>query len=159
MWKSTRGLSHDVNSVAATKEIVSWLDELVFVSETAHLNSFYRFIDARGSDVRLDISCVLNPGRQTMCYAVFACEWTTVQAYCWLTPQHINVPELIACVYYLRSIFCRTAFGSIRFFHVVEITVMLPVLTKGRISSRIRSRTFRRMAALVLTGDLYPVPF
>ena len=64
--------------------------------ELVHLNSFYRHIDLRGSDVRLDTSCVLNSGRQDMPYPAFAWEWSVVQAYPWAVPQHINVLEFIA---------------------------------------------------------------
>lgn len=151
---STRGLSHDINSTTATRQILSWLDEMAPGSEEAHLNSLYRVIDLRGSDVRLDISSVLITGRQTMPYPAFAWEWSSVQSYTWATHQHINVLELIAFFNYLRGVICRFEFQSVRFFHVLDSMVASSVVSKGRSSSKILNRTLRRVAGLCLGGDL-----
>lgn len=113
---STRGLSHDINSTTATREILSWLDEMTPGSEESHLVSLYRVIDLRGSDVRLDISSVLTAGGQTMPYRVFAWEWSSVQSYAWATQQHIDELELTALFNYLRGVICRVEFQSVRFF-------------------------------------------
>ena len=155
---STRGLSHDINSSAATRQIMSWLDEMVPGSEAAHLNSLYRVIDLRGSDVRLDIKSVLNAGRQTMPYPAFAWDWTAIQSYSWAVGQHINVLELIAFFNYVRGVICRSEFASIRFFHVLDSMVSSSVIAKGRSSSKILNRTLRRLSGLILAGDLYPLP-
>lgn len=157
LLNSTRGFSHSPASVAAAHQIMSWLDGMVPGQELAHLNSLYRHIDLRGSDVRLDISCVLNSGRQDMPYPAFAWEWSVVQAYPWAVPQHINVLELIAFFNYLRGVINRAGFNSVRFFHVLDSMVASAVVAKGRSSSRILNRTLRRVASLLLAGDLYPL--
>ena len=92
-----------------------------------------------------------------MPYLAFAWDWTPVQSYSWAVPQHINVLELIAFFNYLRSVICRREFREVRFFHVLDSMVASSVVAKGRSSSRLLNRTLRRMASLLLCGDLYPV--
>ena len=139
-------------------QLMSWLDEMSPGHEVEHLNSLYRHIDLRGSDVRLDIGCVLNSARQSMPYPAFAWEWSVVQSYPWAVPQHINVLELVAFFNYLRGGISRKSFNGVRFFHVFDSMVASSVVAKGRSSSRILNRTLRRMAGLCLAGDVYPVP-
>lgn len=156
--KSTRGFSHNAASSSATKQICDWLKGMKPGSEAAHIESLYRFLDLRGSDVRLDMGAVLSAGRQTMPYPAFAWDWGPLQSYAWSAPQHINVSELIACFNYLRGVIQRYSFGGLRFVHVVDSMVTAAVLTKGRSSSKVLNRTLRRIAALQLAGDLYIVP-
>lgn len=154
---STRGLSHDINSINATSQVMKWLDSMVPGREAEHLHALYRSVDLRGSDVRLDTGAVLMAARQSMPYPAFAWDWTPVQSYSWAVPQHINVLELVAFFNYLRGVICRNDFKGVRFFHVLDSMVASSVVGKGRSSSRLLNRTLRRTASLLLVGDLYPV--
>ena len=61
-------------------------------------------------------------------------------------------------LYYLRGVIQRYDFASLRFVHVVDSMVTAAVLAQGRSTSKVLNRTLRRIAALLLAGDLYVVP-
>ena len=94
--QSTRGLSKDVVSTQVADDVCTMLARMSQGCEGEHLNLLYKVLDTSGSDVRLDSGLILEGTRQLAPYPAFAWEWTTVQSYAWVTPQHINVLELLA---------------------------------------------------------------
>ena len=100
--QSTRGLSKDVVSTQIADDVCTMLARMSYGHEGEHLNLLYKVLDTRGSDVRLDSGLILEGARQVAPYPAFAWDWTTVQSYAWVTPQHINVLELLAFFNYLK---------------------------------------------------------
>ena len=155
---STKALAADSVSPFICEDVCAMLTKMVRGREVEHLNLLYRVIDSRGSDVRLNSGAVLDGVRQLAPYPAFAWQWTSVQSYRWVSPQHINVLELLACFNYLCFLVTRPNGRCCRIFHILDSRVSSCVLTKGRSSSRILNRTLRRIAALVVGADLSVQP-
>lgn len=94
LLRSTRGLSKDVVSTQIADDVCSILAQMSQGEEGKHLQLLYKVLDTRGSDVRLGSRLVFDGARQVAPYPAFAWDWTSVQSYPWVTPQHINVFEL-----------------------------------------------------------------
>lgn len=113
------------------------------------VHHFLRRAEFRGSDVRLDLGLVwrpdtiartsINPKRWI---------WKVGQSYKWLRREHINLLELRAIL--------RT-FRDCRFLHLSDSQICISVLTKGRSSSRKINRILRKIAALCLALNIYPL--
>lgn len=154
LMQSTKGLSKDVVSTFVCEDVCAMLSQFKRGCEYEHLQLLYRAMDSRGSDVRLSSGAILDGVRQLAPYLAFAWDWTLVQSYSWVTPQHINVFELLAFFNCLRFFVARPNGRSCRFSHVLDSRVSSCVLAKGRSSSRILNRTLRRIVALTLGADL-----
>ena len=155
--RSTRGLAKPGLAAAATSEVLKFCQSIQPHGEMQHLRSLYAQLDHRGSDVRLDIGTILDAARQALPYPAPAWSWSVLQSYPWATTQHINVLELFAFFNFVRAATRDLSYYNIRFFHVLDSRVSSCVTAKGRSSSRVLNRVLRRLAALQLASDIYPL--
>ena len=93
---STKALASEGISSFICEGVCNMLFQMKRGGEMEHLRLLYRVTDSRGSDVRLSSGAILDGVRQLAPYPAFAWGWTSVQSYPWVTPQHINVLELLA---------------------------------------------------------------
>ena len=93
---STKALASEGISSFICEDVCNMLFQMKRGCEMEHLRLLYRVTDSRGSDVRLNSGAILDGVRQLAPYPAFAWDWTSVQSYPWVTPQHINVLELLA---------------------------------------------------------------
>ena len=122
------------------------------------IHQYLRRMEFRGSDVRLDLQVVYRPD------AVLRTSvspnrwiWKVGQAYKWQRAEHINLLELRAILRTLQWRARSAAFHSCRFLHLSDSQICLAVLTKGRSSSRKINRILRKIAALCVALNLYPL--
>ena len=146
---------HVIKNVVA--EIVTMLEGMQAGQETAHLEALLRRIDHRGSDVQLWCGELDKASRQLAPYPAFRWEWRTVAAYGWKVPQHISVLEVVAFLNHIIEASQHKRFINKRFFHVVDSQVAAAVITKGRSSSRALNIQLRKVAGILLVGNLYPL--
>ena len=83
--------------------------------------------------------------------------WRTVFSYKFKWGSHINILELSAFLSHLRHRARTVKSRNERFYHILDSKVACGVITKGRSSSRRLNRVCRRIAALVLAVDTYPL--
>eukprot|EP00438_Fugacium_kawagutii_P004408 Skav228593 [mRNA] locus=scaffold1161:70199:75552:+ [translate_table: standard] len=122
------------------------------------VHQFLRRTEFRGSDVRLDLQVAYRPDamvRTTINPDRWI--WEVAQAYPWRHPEHINVLELRSILKMLEWRARTSTFHSTRFLHLSDSQVCLAVLTKGRSSSRRINRLLRRVHALCLGLNVYPL--
>ncbi len=86
--------------------------------------------------------------------ALLSSRWEEERSWFWKKKAHINELEISAATSLVAQQ-AREHPGS-RFCNIVDSRVSLGVLAKGRSSSRCLNRSCRRVAALVVAGDLYP---
>ena len=86
--------------------------------------------------------------------ALISCRWEEERSWFWKKKAHINELEISAATSLVAQQ-AREHPGS-RFCNIVDSRVSLGALAKGRSSSRCLNRSCRRVAALVVAGDLYP---
>ena len=122
------------------------------------VHQYLRRAEFRGSDVRLDLNVAYRPDamvRTTIDPRRWV--WKVAQAWKWQRREHINLLEL-RCI--LRTLEWRarsSTFHSCRFLHLSDSQICLSVLAKGRSSSRKINRILRRICALCLALNLYPL--
>ena len=78
-------------------------------------------------------------------------------AYSWRSPQHISILEVAAVLNHVTEAAQARRFLGKRFFHVVDSQVAAAVVAKGRSSSRSLDSQLRKLAGLLLAGDIYPL--
>ena len=122
------------------------------------IESFLRRVEYRGSDVRLDINTLHRPlSWPRMSIDPKRWVWAVGHSYAFHHEGHINQLEMHA---YLQSLQWRLRSQrnqGQRFLHLLDSQVSLAVCTKGRSSSHRLNRICRRISALLLCGDLYPL--
>lgn len=155
MHNSTGGLGKDRVSENTTQSVLSILKGVRVGQELEHLKQMYSLLELRGSDVRLEIGVVLDGSRQVVPYPAMAWDWVCIQSYAWKAPQYINVLELIAFLNFLRAMSTRKGSNKSRFLHVLDSRICSCVVAKGRSSSRMFNCTLRRVASILLCGELY----
>ena len=119
---------------------------------------YLRRMEYRGSDVRLDLQVLYRPDavvRSTIDPRRWI--WTVACAYPWKRSEHINVLELRAILQCLEWRARSAAFHSCRFLHLSDSQICLAVLTKGRSSSHKINRILRKIGALCVALNLYPL--
>ena len=119
---------------------------------------YLRRMEYRGSDVRLDLQVLYRPDavmRSTIDPRRWI--WTVACAYPWKRSEHINVLELRAILQCLEWRARSAAFHSCRFLHLSDSQICLAVLAKGRSSSRKINRLLRKVGALCVALNLYPL--
>eukprot|EP00435_Cladocopium_sp_Y103_P048082 s660_g14.t1 len=85
-------------------------------------------------------------------------KWEVVRSWFWKRVGHINVLELSAAVSMVESV--SRDHSSVRFASLVDSAVCKGALSKGRSASRALQPGLKRMGALCISADLYPVwPF
>ena len=125
---------------------------------TRLVHEYLRRTEFRGSDVRLDLGVIYRPDmspRTTIDPRRW--KWTVGSSYAWRKSEHINVLELRAVLNALEWRSRSKRFRSKRFLHLSDSQVCLSVLTKGRSSSRKLNRILRRISALCLSLNLFPI--
>ena len=75
----------------------------------------------------------------------------------WREEQHINILEALAFLVHLRHRSRAKRLRGMRFFHILDSRVATCVLAKGRSSSKRLNRVCRRVMAVALACDCYPV--
>ena len=126
--------------------------------EAEHLKGMIKFIEFKGSDVRLETGSLLEGSRQPVPYPAPIWDWKVVQSYPWRQTQHINVLELIAFLNYLQLHVHDASNHSKRLIHILDSRVSSSVVAKGRSSSKMLNRILRRLTGLLLGADSYVYP-
>ena len=127
-------------------------------NERNHLLWILEFVDFKGSEVRIREGTIVDGSTQAVPYPASVWDWQTTQSYSWALPQHINVLELLAFLNYLKAYVLNRSLHGMKFLHVFDSRVCSCVISKGRSSSRMLNRILRRIAALSLASDVYPLP-
>ena len=84
--------------------------------------------------------------------------WRSVLSFPWRHRGHINQLEFGAFLVYIRFLANQGLFQGHRLVHVFDSRVVACLVAKGRSSARRMNRLCRRIAAVLLAGDLYVVP-
>ncbi|CAJ1461453.1 unnamed protein product [Effrenium voratum] len=122
------------------------------------VHQYLRRAEFRGSDVRLDLQVVYRPdavARTTVDPRRWV--WKVAHSYKWDRREHINVLELRAILHSLEWRARSATFHSCRFLRLSDSQICLAVLAKGRSSSRKLNRILRKIAALCIALNLYPL--
>lgn len=122
------------------------------------VHHFLRRSEYRGSDVRLDLGIVYKPDmapRTSIDPSRWV--WSVADAYPYKVGQHINVLELRSILHALEWRARSSVSCNQRFLHLSDSQICLAVLTKGRSSSRKLNYLLRRICALTLTLNIYPL--
>ena len=122
------------------------------------VHHYLRRMEFRGSDVRLDLGVLFKPDmapRTSIDPSRWV--WSVAHTYPYKTREHINLLELRSILHALEWRARTATFHSCRFLHLSDSQICLAVLTKGRSSSRRINRILRRISALCLCLNLYPL--
>ena len=128
--------------------------------ELEHLRSMLLETSHRGCDVRLRSALKEDEekkGLSEIPYPAYAWLWKELLSYKWRNEQHINVLEVTAFLVYLRHQARQGCKRSTKWLHVVDSRVTAGVLAKGRSSSHRLNRLCKRIMALSVFGDMYPM--
>ena len=115
-------------------------------------------VNHTGSDVRISSGAILNPKnfpRQSAPAAWFV--WKPLFAYKWSRADHINSLELRAIIHAVEWRISHLKELNSRIFHLSDSYISISVISKGRSSSRMLKPLLRRLAALLLTFNVYLV--
>ncbi len=122
------------------------------------VHHFLRRAEYRGSDVRLDVGLIYKPDaapRTSVDPTRWV--WTVGDAYPFKSPEHINILELRAILHALQWRARSSLTHSKRFLHLSDSQICLAVLSKGRSSSKRINHVLRRICALCLVMNWYPL--
>ena len=116
-------------------------------------------MEFRGSDVRLDLQVVYRPDAvvRTTVGLVGGFGRRPSPNYKWRRDEHINLLELRAILTSLEWRARSASFHSCRFLHLSDSQICLAVLTKGHSSSRKINHILRKISALCLALNLFPL--
>ncbi|CAK0870625.1 unnamed protein product [Prorocentrum cordatum] len=154
---ASRRLAEEIVNNAVADELHAFLKNMRQGQEVEHLRDLCRRIDHRGSDVQLWAGELHRACRQVAPCPAFRWAWKTVAAYSWRSPQHISILEVVAFLNHVTEAAQSRRFLGKRFFHVVDSQVAAAVVAKGRSSSRSLNSQLRKLAGLLLAGDIYPL--
>ena len=124
--------------------------------EDEHLLSIVRKTSHRGTDVRL-LSTQFLCEEEIVPYPALRWFWQEILAWPWQEEQHINVLEAQALLTYMRRKARDLSQRDQRYVHVLDSRVVTAVLAKGRSRSRRLSRIARRIMAVSIAANLYPM--
>jgi len=122
------------------------------------VHHFLRRAEYRGSDVRLDAGLIYKPDaapRTSVDPTRWV--WTVGDAYPFKTAEHINILELRAILHALQWRARSSLSHNKRFLHLSDSQICLAVLSKGRSSSKRVNHVLRRICALCLAMNWYPL--
>ena len=122
------------------------------------VHHFLRRSEYRGSDVRLDLGIIYKPDVAPRT-SIDPSRWSSsvADAYPYRVPDHINVLELRSILHALEWRARSSVSHSQRFLHLSDSQICLAVLTKGRSSSKKLNHLLRKICALCLTLNIYPL--
>ena len=122
------------------------------------VREFLRNTEYRGSDVRLDVGVVYRPlAWPRMSISPDKWNWITIKSVPFHNYEHINVLELRMFLFSLRWRARSSEYFGTRFLHLLDSQVAIAVAVKGRSSSRQLNQVLRRVSALSLAFDIYPL--
>ena len=113
-----------------------------------------------GTDVRLDVGVPFRAKAWPRAgISPAAWSWRIVVGFPWQThrAEHINLLELRAVLSTYRWRLRRPSAVGTRFLHLVDSQVVASILAKGRSGSWALRATLRRINAVMLVGNLYPI--
>ena len=122
------------------------------------VHHFLRRAEYHGSDVRLDVGLIYKPDaapRTSVDPTRWV--WTVGDAYPFKTAEHINILELRAILHALQWRARSSLSHNKRFLHLSDSQICLAVLSKGRSSSKRVNHVLRRICALCLAMNWYPL--
>ncbi|CAK0858151.1 unnamed protein product [Prorocentrum cordatum] len=125
---ASRRLAEEIVNNAVADELHAFLKNMRQGQEVEHLRDLYRRIDHRGSDVQL-----------------------------WAGELHRASRQVVAFLNHVTEAAQSRRFLGKQFFHVVDSQVAAAVVAKGRSSSRSLNSQLRKLAGLILAGDIYPL--
>ena len=123
--------------------------------ETAHLQAMVRRVS------HLCTGKVYQAGAQLTPYPAYGWLWNEILAFRWKRSQHINILyptyEVTAFLSYLRHRARSSSSQSSRWLHILDSLDSTNLIAKGRSSSKRLNMLCRRIMAVCLTSDLYPL--
>jgi hypothetical protein len=125
--------------------------------EKEHLRAMVLKAHHRGTDVRLSTGEALAENRQEYPYPAYRWLWKTQMSWPWRHEQHINILEMAAFLTHSRRRARMSQCRGKRYLHIVDSKVTANVVAKGRSSSRRLNRLARRLMAVDLATDCYPL--
>ena len=118
-----------------------------------------RRVDARGSDVRLDLGVLFRPSPwPRMSINPQRWTWRVKVSRPWAhRGAHINVLELRGALIALQWRARSVRFRNKRYLHLLDSQVALAVLTKGRSSATVLNKLLIKHAALLIATNCYSI--
>lgn len=123
--------------------------------EKDHLASMARRASIRGADVRLFLTVDETP--QELPYPAYRWFWKEKLSFAWRISEHINYLEIRAFLAMLKRRVRQTRLHATRYLHVVDSAVTRGAISKGRSSSPQVNKLLRKVCALCLASDVYPL--
>ena len=163
--KAGKRFSLEARRKRAVDKISQLEEEMQPGLEAMHLARMVRRAHYRGTDVRLmarepdevgEDSLVADPLKEVP-YPAYRWLWREQLSFAWKHEQHINILEVAAAFAHLRRKSRGPEGHALRQLIVLDSKVAANVMAKGRSSPRRLNRMCRRIMALVLAADLYPL--
>jgi len=126
--------------------------------ERDHLAAMARKASIRGSDLRLYLTDEDTP--QELPYPAYRWYWQERLSYAWQASEHINYLEIRAFIAMLKRRIRQirqTNLHATCYLHVVDSAVTRGAVSKGRSSSPQVNKLFRKICALCLVSETYPL--
>ena len=139
----------------AAREVLALEQAMIHPQERQHLLALVREASIRGSDVRLFMS--VNEEPHEWPYPAYRWYWQEKLSYAWKQEDHINELELQAFIVMVRRRVRKASRHHGRYLHIVDSAVIRGAVAKGRSTSRRLNRLLRKVAALTLAADVYPL--
>ena len=117
-----------------------------------------RRVNHTGSDIRVASGTIVNPKsfpRQSVAASWWA--WQKVFAYRWKRQDHINSLELRSIIHALEWRVKHLRETHVRVVHITDSYVAMSIVSKGRTSAVLLQPLMRRLAAWLLTFNIYLV--
>ena len=148
-----------LKELAGNEQVLDYLwqqeQQLARGAEFEHLQALVRQASHRGTDTRTLIQ--LEEDVHELPYPAYRWWWKEVMSYRWKHSGHINELELCAFIAMLKRRARNNDLACMRYVHVVDSMVTRAAVAKGRSSAPRVNRLLRRVTALVLAMDCYPM--
>eukprot|EP00435_Cladocopium_sp_Y103_P025601 s2795_g6.t1 len=130
-------------------------EEMKRGTERDHLARMARKASIRGSDLRLHVT--VNDLPQELPYPAYRWFWEEKLSYAWKSTEHINYLEIRAFIAMLKRRARQVGLRSTRYLHIVDSAVTRGAVAKGRSSSPQVNKLLRKICALCVASDTYPL--
>lgn len=155
LGQSTLRLQQREVTEHAAREVLALERMMVHAQERQHLLALVREASIRGADVRLLMS--VNEESHEWPYPAYRWYWQEKLSYPWKQEDHINELELQAFIVMVRRRVRKASRHRSRYLHIVDSAVTRAAVAKGRSTSRRLNRLLRKVAAMTLAADVYPL--
>ena len=155
LGQSTLRLQQREVTEHAAREVLALERMMVHAQERQHLLALVREASIRGADVRLLMS--VNEESHEWPYPAYRWYWQEKLSYPWKQEDHINELELQAFIVMVRRRVRKASRHHSRYLHIVDSAVTRGAVAKGRSTSRRLNRLLRKVAAMTLAADVYPL--